>query len=163
MYFDGILRTGVTVCMLAMLITGRWFVLGWAVVMLALFWVQRDAPVRFPPAQGRALFLISAGTQCALSVALALATQATGAMLLAIGQLLNIVVIAVNGGRMPIAFGGEPDNDCYTEVDDCTRLTWLCDHLRTTETSGARWIISPGDALECIGIWVLTAELFLVA
>jgi hypothetical protein len=161
-YFDYTLRAGVASCLVAFVVAGHWMMLLWAVVMLGLFWVQRDAPERFPSDDGRGLFLASAVTQCSLSIVLAIVSGATGATLLAIGMSMNIAVIAANGGRMPIACA-EPQNDCYTEASEYTRLMWLCDHFQTTETTRAKWLISPGDALECIGIWVLAAEVFLAS
>jgi len=98
--------------------------------------------------------------QCALSITAAVLCGGAGLTLIALGMSANTLAIMANGGHMPIV-GGWSTNPCYTEVDEDTAAVWLCDLLETTETSWASWVVSPGDALECIGLWALAAELVL--
>ncbi|HEX6984144.1 MAG TPA: DUF5317 family protein, partial [Planctomycetaceae bacterium] len=62
------------------------------------------------------------------------------------GFLLNLLVIAANGGRMPAAVSPDemsPDlKDLYKPIDRATRLRFLADWIDL-----GRWVISPGDVL----------------
>ena len=68
----------------------------------------------------------------------------TGVAISAAGFLMNLLVIAANGGRMPAAV--DPDDvagdDLYTPIDASTRLRCLSDWIDV-----GRWLVSPGDVL----------------
>ncbi len=166
MYYDILLRIGVVATIAATVMTGRWVLLGWESVMLLLFTVQRVLPARLSDETARSVFGVTVIVQCALSVAVAIATSLVGATFIAAGMIANTLAIMFNGVRMPIndsgcVLNGIRGNACYTQVTGHTRLVWLCDILRTTDRVDEQWVISAGDALECIGIWVLAVEVLL--
>ena len=68
----------------------------------------------------------------------------SGLLVAAVGILLNLLVIAVNGGQMPAAV--EPSSlengDPYQAITEKTRLRFLADWIDI-----GPWLISPGDLL----------------
>jgi hypothetical protein len=66
--------------------------------------------------------------------------------MLAVGFLLNVLVIAVNGGYMPVALEGEdlidPEQELYKPIDEHTRFAVLSDWIDLGPS-----LVSPGDLL----------------
>lgn len=158
MYFEVLLRVGVLGVLISMVVTGNWLMLGWAAVMLVYFWIQHEA-WRFGE-QAHNVFGTSVLMQCLLSIAAAVVTGHAGLYLIAIGMVANTAVVMANDQCMPYA-GDEASNVSYFEpIRESTRLSKLGDIYPTTVIPRGNWNISAGDALECIGIWALTAEVW---
>lgn len=160
MYFNLFLLVGVLGALTAMVVTQSWLLLGWAAMIHIYHWLQCATPKRFDGETARNVFAESIIMQCALCIMAAVMTGFAGAYLIAAGMIANTVVVVANEGFMPI-LNGSSANICYTEADERTRAVWLCDLFRTTETSFGEGVVSAGDALECIGIWVLAAGILL--
>ncbi|MEW6546912.1 MAG: DUF5317 domain-containing protein [Bacillota bacterium] len=96
-----------------------------------------------------------------------------GMPLVTVGLLLNLAVIAANGGRMPVsvaaleavglgrlvpvlASGGVPT---HTLMDESTRLAFLGDVFRLPPPFWRPCAFSPGDAVLAVGIFVLVQAL----
>lgn len=75
---------------------------------------------------------------------------AGSAALLAAGFLMNVAVVAANGGYMPAAVPSdeiEPDQqDGYRPIDETTRLRFLADWIGLGDR-----LVSPGDILLLVG------------
>jgi len=159
-YFDVLFRYGACIALGAMVGTQHWFLLGWAVLMLLYYFVQRIVPSVFTANAAREAFSVALLIQGLLTICAAIAMHGVGIFLIAVGMVANCAVVLANGGCMPTSDGYVP-NDCYVEADENTCLPWLADIFPATSAEQAVWVISIGDALECIGVWVLAAELFL--
>jgi hypothetical protein len=88
-----------------------------------------------------------------------------GIWLIAIGSALNLVVIAANGARMPVApelagnlFGSGPIGQ-YTLIAAETNLGWLADWIALPGPLGSLVpeAYSPGDVVVAVGIAVIVA------
>jgi hypothetical protein len=88
-----------------------------------------------------------------------------GIWLIAVGSALNLVVIATNGSRMPVApelagslvHSGQSGQ--YMLMSPETSLNWLADWIAVPGPIG-RWLVeaySPGDVVVAIGIGVVIA------
>lgn len=162
MYFDVLLRVGVGLCIFGVIRSADPLMMLWAASMLALFWVQHMAPrTSLDDERIRALFGASVVLQFTGVLLVAVIADIPGLWLIACGQSLNAAVIIANDVRMPI-LNGWSENPCYCEAHEYTRLWWLGDVFETTDCPWARWIVSPGDALEVIGIWALATHLLVV-
>lgn len=80
-----------------------------------------------------------------------------GLLILTVGAALNLIVVAANGGRMPVASGiasihGNVGQ--YTVMTDGTHLNWLGDWIGLPAHLG---VYSPGDAIIAGGIFVVAA------
>ena len=161
-YFDALLRVGVGLCIIGVIRSADPLLMLWVVVMTALFWVQHTVPRSSHDAERiRTIFGASVVLQCLSVLLVAVITDIPGMWLIAGGQLLNAAVIVANDVRMPI-LNGWSENPCYCEADEYTRWWWLGDVFETTDCRWARWIVSPGDALEVIGMWALATHLLVV-
>jgi hypothetical protein len=83
--------------------------------------------------------------------------RVTAMTLIVIGVSANILVMAANGGRMPVALQLEdevpPDREStYRIMDKNTRLAFLGDWIDVRD-----WLISPGDVCLYAGIAVAIA------
>lgn len=160
MYYEVLLRMGLVLLAGRMLGGAHWLLLIWLMVAIALFLVQRDAPYRFREPDAQHVFVHAVAAHTGLAVVMAMLTQSTGMLLIAIGAVLNLIAVWANDNRMPI-MGVECPNSCFVDIDERTRLPWLCDIFPLTPRRARSHVISGGDALECIGMWVLLAELVL--
>ncbi len=160
MYFEVLLRLGVLGALIAMAVTESWLLLGWAAVMLIYFWIQHKAPIQFSEQGARDVFGCTIMMQCMLSIAAAVVFGHAGLYLIAGGMIANTAVVMTNGQCMPY-IGDEESNACYyAPSNKFTRLRWLCDIFPTTVIPEGNWCVSVGDALECIGVWALAAEIW---
>lgn len=92
----------------------------------------------------------------------------------ALGILANVVVIAVNGGRMPVAVPGAgvdvsaawalgfPGDYMHAAATDATRLPWLGDWIDVTWPFPRPEAFSPGDLLLAAGVFLMIQRLALV-
>lgn len=82
------------------------------------------------------------------------------------GTMLNFLVIALNGGRMPVAaalLGGTERLAqlkasgiyAYCLMDGSTRLPWLGDVIRLGSVQNTLGFASVGDIVLCVGIGIL--------
>jgi hypothetical protein len=80
-----------------------------------------------------------------------------GSVLMGLGPLLNALVIAVNGWRMPVDGTGEDPADLdrtgYVAMGPSTRLQFLADWI-----AAGSWRLSPGDIILVFGAVVLLAS-----
>jgi hypothetical protein len=75
----------------------------------------------------------------------------------AVGASLNLLVIVVNGGHMPVSpisgYVPTDPNELYVVADSATRINWLGDWIGIPGWLGGA--MSPGDFLIAIGIGVV--------
>lgn len=153
-------RLGLVAAVAAIAGTGDLFLLGWIAVMVICYQVQREAPLWLSAVHARKTFAVAIVLQCLMSIAVAAVTRRAGVSIISLGMLANAIAILYNGLRMPVRH--DPEGDAtYIKINDCTRVVWFCDIWQTTETDEDEWFASIGDAIECVGIWVLAAELLL--
>lgn len=163
MYFDLLLWSGLIALAGAIAWTGSIALALWSVLLLSLFVVQRRLPFRDTDfGSMRAVFGGSIVGQWVLACAAAVLTDRTGMWVILFGQTLNAAVILINDLRMPV-LDWDQHHPTYRDADEHTHLWWLGDVFPTSACTWARWVVSPGDALEVIGLWVLSAELILGA
>lgn len=70
-----------------------------------------------------------------------------GLAIFSLGGILNAIVAASNGGKMPF-FGGLVATEFYSPIDLGTKLFWLSDWINTP--SGL-YVLSPGDLFLILG------------
>ncbi|HHW15402.1 MAG TPA: DUF5317 domain-containing protein [Firmicutes bacterium] len=100
-----------------------------------------------------------------LTVGAYLDRRVPGMFLVALGLLLNTSVIVANGGRMPVFLS--PDAPGWKSVQALThvpmalsgRLRYLGDFIRIPEFGGHYSLLSPGDVLIAIGVFVAVQSL----
>ncbi len=117
---------------------------------------------------GRAGPLLYVGSTLAVLVALLRNARQPGLWLLAVGALLNLIVILANGGFMPVSPGalaalGSSAPQAYSNVATAstgTALAWLGDVFVVPPPIPFANAISPGDVLIGLGAaWFLVATL----
>lgn len=110
-----------------------------------------------------------------LLLCFALNRRAPGVVWLAGGCLANLVVIAVNGGKMPVdgeallAMGCQVWRDAFasgrsltnTLITPATRVPWLADVLVGSPPFSKPTLFSAGDVLLAVGVFVLVQKTML--
>lgn len=90
-----------------------------------------------------------------------------GMQLVALGLALNAVAVMANGGRMPVSLS--PDAPSWSSAQALThvpmaisgRLSFLGDFIRIPDLGGHSSLVSPGDVLLGLGVFVVVQS-FLV-
>jgi hypothetical protein len=75
-------------------------------------------------------------------------------LVMSVGLCLNVLVIVVNGGKMPIVTSennAQMERPYHTTIDESTRLRWLCDVIPI-----GNYLASIGDVVVTIGIAIAT-------
>jgi hypothetical protein len=111
-------------------------------------------------------YVYAAGLAALVAWALWHVNRVAGIWLVAAGSALNLVVIAANGGRMPVApeLAGSLVQrghiGQYVVMATGTHLNWLADwiSLRGLTGWGPLEAYSPGDLLVALGIAAITAQ-----
>ncbi len=110
----------------------------------------------------RIVYLIS---MCIAAVLLFLTRRVPGLTWVAIGLVLNFVVIAANGGLMPVSqqarqFAGMPvldgPSNNVVPIADSTLLWWLADIIPLPSWMPFANVLSPGDVFIALGAVIFT-------
>ena len=139
---------------------------GKPVIVIAVLFALQAGLVIFAPGQAGWQMLLLIATQCGLVFLLLLNRHVLGAKLFALGVILNIIVMASNGGWMPVTPEGyefiHPDRTAEVYVKppsskniilprDKTRL-WLLSDIIPVSLPWRSWMISVGDIILVLAV-----------